>query len=109
MREFPDILTVKKKDKYPDIYKSRVLCYFRKDVYEHVISHDENSYFDLERFGKKYYNNHKDREKITTDMSNTIILELEKLGWKCKKSFGDTALFIYSSIDPPPSCWDDGL
>jgi len=35
--------------------------------------------------------------------------ELEELGWKCKKSFGQTALFIYSTENPPPSCWDDSL
>ena len=42
-------------------------------------------------------------------MSEIIIKELEELGWKCKLSYGQTALFIYSTENPPPSCWDDSF
>jgi hypothetical protein len=32
-------------------------------------------------------------------------MELTQLGWKCKLSYGDTALFIYTSENPPAGCW----
>tara|TARA_B110000908_G_C10107471_1_gene381452 strand:- start:137 stop:466 length:330 start_codon:yes stop_codon:yes gene_type:complete len=109
MKEFPLILDVKEKERFIDIYYNRVLCYLRKAIYEHVISHDENSYFDLEQFGRDHYKDNKDREKTISKLSESIIPELEKRNWKCKLSFGGTALFIYSTDKPPPSCWDDGF
>ena len=104
MKEFPDILNVKEKEKFPTIYYNRVLCYLRRDIYEHVISHDENSYFDLDKFSRTYY-----KDSKISELSESIIPELEKLGWKCKLSFGGTALFIYSTDKAPASCWDDSL
>jgi hypothetical protein len=108
MKELPLILNVKNIQSFPELYYNRVSCYFRKCIYEHVISQDENSYFDLDKFGRKYFKD-KDIEELTSKLSQSIILELEKLGWKCKLSFGGTALFIFSTDNPPPSCWDDGL
>lgn len=109
MKEFPNILNVKNKVQFPDIFYNRVLCYFRKEIYEHIISHGENSYFDLEKFGREYCKDQTNRVELVFQMSGTIMNELVNLGWKCKLSFGGTALFIYSTDDPPPSCWDDGL
>ena len=74
-----------------------------------MIREDENTYFDLEKFGCIYFKNKKNKEELLHKLLNDIIPEITKLGWKCKKSFGGTALFIYSSENPPPSCWDDGL
>ena len=108
MKELPAILHVKNKDRLFDIYYNRVLCYLRKAIYEHIISKEENSYFDLEQFARMYFDN-KNRVDLTKKLYDKIILELEELGWKCKLSFGGTALFIYSTENPPPSCWDDGL
>ena len=108
MKELPAILRVKNKDHLSDIYYNRVLCYLRKAIYEHVISKEENSCFDLEQFGRNYFND-KNRVDLTKQLSVTIVSELEELGWKCKLSFGGTALFIYSTEKPPASCWDDGL
>jgi hypothetical protein len=107
MKEFPSILRVRNIEKFSDIYYSRVLCYLRKVIYEHVISHDENSYFDIQKFCCEYYK--KETSNITSRLAESIIPELELLGWKCKLSFGGTALFIFSTETSPPSCWDDGL
>jgi hypothetical protein len=109
MKEFPNILNVKNKESFHEIHYNRVLCYLRKSIYEHIISHDENNYFDLEKFGRLYFKNQKNREELINNLSITVQKELEKLGWKCKCSFMGTALFIYSSDKPPASCWDDGL
>lgn len=109
MKEFPTILNVKNKDRFSEIYYNRVMCYARKAIYEHVIHHEENSYFDLEQFGKSYFNGNKNRVSLVGKLFTLLIVELEQLGWKCKLSFGGTALFIYSTPEQPPSCWDDGL
>ena len=101
MKTFPSILDVKYKDNFPDVYYNRVLFYIRRDIYEHIISEDENNYFDLEKFQKKYKLSTENRDKLCQE----IVKELEKLGWKCRLSFGDTGLFIYSSENPPKSCW----
>ena len=105
MKEFPEILDVKNKENFPDLHYNRVLCYFRKSIYEHIIKEEEKSYFDLNTFKKKYLK--KDTEMES--MVKTIVEELGTLGWKCKTSFGGTALFIYSSEKPPHTCWDDGF
>jgi hypothetical protein len=109
MKEFPNILNVKNKDSFPEIHYNRVMCYLRKSIYEHVINHDENSYFDLDQVGRLHLSDQKNREELIASLCTAIRSELKKLGWKCKCSFGGTALFIFSSENPPSSCWDDGL
>ena len=105
MNSFPNILNPENKNKFQEIYYNMVLCLFRESVYKHVLAKDENNYFDLEKLKTNY--------KLTDDqclqMSDIIINELQELGWKCKKSFNQTALFIYSTENPPPSCWDDSF
>ena len=100
MKEFPHTLDVNNKDNFPKIYYKRILYYFRRDIYEHIIREDENNYFDLEKFQKQYKLTVENRDK----MAKIIIEELETLGWKCKLSFGDTGLFCYSD-EKPKSCW----
>jgi hypothetical protein len=102
MKEFPICLNVKNKKNFADIHYNRTLCYFRRDMYEHILREDENNYFDLENFNNKHLND----MNIMRRMVCVIIKELELLGWKCKLSFGDTGLFIYSSKKPPSNCWD---
>jgi hypothetical protein len=43
--------------------------------------------------------------EIIKKMANVVMDELSKKGWKCTLSYGDTALFIYSSDNPPTGCW----
>lgn len=101
MKEFPSTLNVKNKEKFPEFYYDIVLSYLRRDIYEHVIKEDENNYFDLDIFQRKYNLQLENRDK----MIQQIIKELEDLGWNCKLSFADTGLFIYSTDKPPSSCW----
>ena len=103
MKEFPEILHVNNKNKFEDIYNNRMISYLRQKIYEHIIREDENNYFDLDNFRQTY------KIKNIEKMTSVVIHELHSLGWKCKFSFGGTALFIYSSDNPPSSCWDDGL
>ena len=101
MKEFPCTLDIINKNLFPEIYYKRVLCYFRRDIYEHILREDENNYFDLENFQKQYKLTIENRDR----MAKTIIEELEEFGWKCKLSFGDTGLFCYIGDIPPKSCW----
>ena len=101
MKEFPKSLNVKYKEKFQEIHYNRIKCYLRKSLYEHIISHEEKDYFSLDEFNSKF-NISMD---LTQKILETIIPEIEKLGWKCTLSFGKTGLFIYSNIKPP-NCWE---
>ena len=105
MKSFPTILNVNNKDKFSELNYNRILCYLRRELYEHIIREEETNYFELDKFQKKYSLELKNREK----MGETVMSELCKIGWKCKLSFGGTGLFIYSSENPPTNCWEDGL
>lgn len=102
MKEFPECLNVKNKESFRDITYNRILCYLRKQLYEHIIGNDENNYFDFDKFRKSYSITQDDNNK----MVNTVVKELTELGWKCKLSFGGTGLFIYSTENPPSNCWE---
>ena len=92
MEKFPEHLHPGNKDKFSDILYKRMLARTRKKLYEHILHNDENSYFPM-------------TTAMEMRVCKEIIPELEALGWKCKTSYADTALFIYSTDDPPPSCW----
>ena len=106
MREFNKNIHAGNKNHFRQIYADRVLCYIRRDIYEHILRENEDSYFALDTFFRNY--------KITdikskNQMVKTIMKELHDLGWKTKTSFGSTGLFIYSSDNPPSNCFEDGF
>ena len=101
MKNFPSNLNVSNKDNFKDIQLNRLLCYLRRDIYEHILSHTEEDYFFLDNFNQRVNNMEQVKELV-----RKIIPELEELGWKCKLSYGDTGLFIYSSEQPPKNCWE---
>ena len=105
MNCFPEVLKSENKEIFKEIYCDFVSCRFRELVYCHILLEDENNYFDLDVIKKTY----KLTDEQHINITDNLIKELEQLGWKCKKSFGQTALFIYSTENPPPSCWDDSL
>ena len=59
---------------------------------------DENEYIDLDKYYLRY-------GKSCFPLVEKIITQLNNLNWKTKLSFGDSGLFIYSTADPPRSCW----
>jgi hypothetical protein len=105
MREFPERLNVKNKEKFVAYHYDRVLCYLRKAIFEHMIIEKENTYYCLDDFARI---NRLDNEGIHK-MAATIIEELSDLGWNCKTAFRGTAVFIYSTDEPPPSCYPDSF
>ena len=115
MKILPHKLAVGNRCNFRKYHIERTLLYLRKEIYEHLLerkyqpemsSEDiemiENNYLDLTQLSNKY--------NITIQeiqpMVGVVGEELVELGWKYKKSFADTGLFIYSTEDPPPSCFD---
>jgi len=101
MKTFPSTLSVSNKENFPDLNYERMRCYLRRDLYEHIISHTEENYFSLDEFNRRVGD-----MEMTQKMVRDLIPELERLGWHCKLSFGDTGLFVYSTSTPPKNCWD---
>jgi hypothetical protein len=98
MNSFPKEINKDNKENFNELFKNMVLCLIREDIYNLIISRkDENEYVDLDKYYSKYGKN--------TKIIDDIILELNQLGWKTKLSFGDTGLFVYSTENPPTSCW----
>lgn len=106
MKSFPKVLDLTKnesendrKNKIQEIKVKRILCYLRRDIYEHMINNDENTNFNLEGFFKKY-NLEKSEEKY---MKDVILFELEELGWTCRLMYGGAGLYIYPDASNPPT------
>lgn len=99
MLEFPKDISPINKAKFPYLRKKRNLAYLRRDIYEFLLIPSE-TYFDLEHFYKdKGYT-----DVISGDPSEitkTVISELESLGWKTKLIFRGTGLVIYDNEIPP--------
>jgi len=103
MKTFPNELNVKNIDSFREINNDRIICLIRKEIYDTLIRRkDENEYIDLDMLSKCYSDNNMN---IITKIITTIREELHILGWNTKLSFGDTGLFIYSTEEPPSSCW----
>ena len=106
-RNLPDDLNMDNKLQFPLIFFNTKLSEFRKDIYNYMLSRDnENEYYDLDMWCRK---NIKHNTDIMQDYVNIIKNELTNLGWNCKTSFGGTGLFVYSTDKPPSSCYEDGF
>lgn len=92
MKTFPTKFTPDNKDNFPNYRYQRVLCYLRQDIYEFVLKGDEDSYFDLFKFGEKYGYKFDISKKLGEDISK----ELENLGWKTALHFGNSSIQIFS-------------
>lgn len=98
MNSFPSEINKDNKQNFNNLFNNMIMSVIREDIYNLLISRkDENEYVDLDKYYSKYGKN-------STNI-NKIIDELSELGWKTKLSFGDTGLFIFSTENPPSSCW----
>lgn len=105
MKEFPNRFKPENKENFSKYHCERNIAYMRRDIFELVIRGDENNYFDIDKFARNRSLNKNEIEYIL----KIVMDELKKLGWNVKTSFGGTGLFIYSSEEPPPSCYVDEL
>lgn len=105
MDSFPEILTPNNITRFPAAKMRRLLAKLRSEITDLVLKGNENDYFDLDDFYRRFNVLTKDRE----NMKNAMVQELTTKGWKCKTSFGGTGLFVYSTEKPPSSCHEDGF
>jgi|UniRef100_A0A6C0CYZ3 hypothetical protein len=104
MNKFPGEIGVNHKDNFSEYYMRFILQNLRQAIYKHILQDDENNCFDLENFCRSQ------SIKLTSIIEfvkTQIVPELVKLGWKYKFAYGETALFIYSSENPPVSWYEE--
>lgn len=101
MESFPKHISPSNKENFTEIRKENLLRVLRNKIYELILKGNENDFFDLVIFDKQNVNN----LSLTKNLLQTIIEELQNLGWKTKLSYGDTGLFIYSTEEAPASAW----
>jgi hypothetical protein len=106
MKQFPEIINIKNKDNFKNIFFENMLSSLRNCIFEHILREDENTFFDIDKWCRDNLGNDVDAVKI---MIEKLMSELIDKGWNCKISYGGTALFIYSTESPPPSCFEDGF
>lgn len=93
----PNILHVSMRDKFKILNKSMIKSLIIKDLTHFILNRkSENDYFDFDKYNQY---------ECLEDIIKEIELELDDLGWNHKLSFGGSAIFIYTSENPPPSCW----
>lgn len=102
MIELSDKINIKNKDKFEEYNYQRLLCCFRKDIYEHMLWNKEDDFFDLEIFCKEKL---KGDTEMLEKMRDTMIAELNGKGWTTTLGFAKSGLFIYSSKEPPRTFW----
>ncbi len=105
MNNFPSNIDSKNKQKFKIYFFEKMMSMIRNDIYMHILKGDENDFFDLDIWCKKYINNN---WEMMDNIIENIVKELNGLNWKCKLSYGGTGLFIYSG-DIPSSCFDSDL
>jgi hypothetical protein len=98
MDHFPEHL--KDKSTFESTLDTLLLQKLRKQIYQHILKNKQDDFFDLELFNRKFVLNLEKTEKY----SQTIINELEQLGWKTFIGYGGTALFFYD-LEKPLNAW----
>jgi len=100
MKYFPDTISPENESLFPEIFKKRLTCYLRRDIFEFLLSRNsEQEFFDLDFFFQKFANG----KKLMEELGKKMCLELEQLNWKTKMYYGGTAIFIFKN-EPPVNC-----
>ena len=100
MQEFPKSLSSENTLQFSELLKDYYLQQMRQDIYIHILRNNQNDFFDIELFDRKYVKD----IKVTDKLIDIIITELEQLGWKTFLGYGGTGLFIYDK-EKPSSAW----
>lgn len=101
MNSFPDTIKVGNKSSFSQTKKEYYTSLLRKELYLHILNDNENDFFDINQFNKKYLND----EFMCEAIFSIVISELQEMGWKYKVSFGGTGLFLYTSENAPACAW----
>ena len=100
MQEFPKSLSSENTLHFSEFLKDYYLQQMRQEIYVHVLRNNQNDFFDIELFDRKYVKD----IKVTDNLIEIMITELEQLGWKTFLGYGGTGLFIYDK-EKPSSAW----
>lgn len=100
MQEFPKSLSTENTLQFSELLKDYYLQQMRQDIYIHILRNNQNDFFDIELFDRKYVKD----IKVTDKFIEIMITELEQLGWKTFLGYGGTGLFIYDK-EKPTSAW----
>ena len=100
MQEFPKSLSTENTLQFSELLKDYYLQQMRQDIYIHILRNNQNDFFDIELFDRKYVKD----IKVTDKFIEIMITELEHLGWKTFLGYGGTGLFIYDK-EKPTSAW----
>lgn len=99
MENLSELLHINNKNNFQILWKKRVEEILRENIFDFILYRkNEDEYFDLDKYI------HYGKNLVLESIKN-IMEELKNLGWKVKLSFGDTGLFVYSTEDPPKTCW----
>ena len=88
---------VSNKDNFENMLIEENLSLLRKEICRHMLKRNESDFYDISEFSRMYVGNIND----THNLINTVIIELNNLGWKTFLGFGGTGLYIYSSEELP--------
>ena len=103
MISFTDDIHVRNISNFQNLNIKRIESLLRQEIYDILLTRkDENVYVDLDIFLMKHCNK---KSCLLENIVKNIRDELKNLGWNTKLGFGDTGLFIYSTENPPTSCW----
>ena len=100
MQEFPKSLSSENIMNFSEILKVYYMQQLRQEIYIHMLRNNQNDFFDIELFDRKYVKD----IKVTDELIEIIIKELHELGWKTFLGYGGTGLFIYDK-EKPSSAW----
>lgn len=104
MNFFPEKLHVSNKDNLNELYKEYIQTKLRKSLFEFITKGNESDFFDIDMFISR---NEIDKNLVSVeDVFKPVLDELKQLGWNHSYSRGNSILFIHSSAEPPPNCFD---
>lgn len=93
-------LDLSDKTKFQELLDDHHLKKMRQKIYFHILHNNQNDFFDMELFNRKYV---KDIAK-TESFSEILMKELELKGWKTFVGYGGTGLFFYDK-EMPNNAW----
>lgn len=96
MEEFPRALDVSNLAGFEDVLFTEHLKILRKKLFRHILRRNESDFFDIDAFDRKYVKS----PNKTKKMIETVIGELNSLGWKTFLGFGETGLYVYKDQKP---------
>ena len=96
-----EMFNVKNKNEFSTMLFTLNLDKLKTSVFEFLLRRkSEEEFYDLESF-----TNHNGCGGGMKTMIEVVSHDLKELGWNLQIAFGGTGLYIYSTPEPPSTCW----